>query len=73
MEARNDVRPRSVKACGICIGGPNQLLFGVIHNTLVPGAFLTAASSARIYVIPTNEELPIARDTYRIAEGIEQE
>jgi acetate kinase len=30
-----------------------------------------AASRARIYVIPTNEELLIARDTYRLIEGIE--
>ncbi|MBI4466964.1 MAG: acetate kinase [Acidobacteria bacterium] len=31
----------------------------------------TAASPARIFVIPTNEELLIARDTYRTIEGIE--
>jgi acetate kinase len=31
----------------------------------------TSASGARIYVIPTNEELLIARDTYRIIEGVE--
>lgn len=36
----NDVRPRSVKACGIGIAGPNQVLFGVIHNTPCPGSFL---------------------------------
>jgi acetate kinase len=30
-----------------------------------------ASSHARIFVIPTNEELLIARDTYRIIEGIE--
>ena len=33
----------------------------------------TAASKARIYVIPTNEELPIARDTFRLIEGIQQD
>ncbi len=31
----------------------------------------TAKSRAKIYVIPTNEELLIARDTYRTIEGIE--
>jgi acetate kinase len=31
----------------------------------------TAASRARVYVIPTNEEMLIARDAYRIIEGIE--
>lgn len=31
----------------------------------------TAGSRADIYVIPTNEELLIARDTYRVIEGIE--
>lgn len=30
-----------------------------------------AASPVKIYVIPTNEELLIARDTYRLIEGIE--
>ena len=28
-------------------------------------------SRARVFVIPTNEELLIARDTYRAIEGIE--
>ncbi len=31
----------------------------------------TNGSRARVYVIPTNEELLIARDTYRIIEGVE--
>jgi acetate kinase len=35
-------------------------------------AEISAASSrARIYVIPTNEELLIARDTYRVIEGLD--
>lgn len=31
----------------------------------------TPTSRTQIYVIPTNEELLIARDTYRTLEGIE--
>jgi acetate kinase len=37
------------------------------------GEISSSQSRARIYVIPTNEELLIARDTYRTIEGIEHD